>query len=76
MAERRGGRRYTEKQNQGWWKEEVAKAVGEKREAWKMIECIRDRGEQTPTGLRLLYGQKKKAAMRAVEHGRRTVPKA
>ena len=28
--------------NQGWWTEEVAKAVGEKREAWKMIECIKD----------------------------------
>ena len=37
--------------NQGWWTEEVAKAVGEKREAWKMIEGIRDRGEQPPTGL-------------------------
>ena len=23
--------------NQGWWMEEVAKAVGEKRKAWKMI---------------------------------------
>ena len=34
--------------NQGWWTEEVAKAVGEKREAWKMIECIKDRGEQPP----------------------------
>ena len=30
--------------NQGWWTEEVAKAVGEKREAWKMIEGIRDIG--------------------------------
>ena len=24
--------------NQGWWTEEVAKIVGEKREAWKKIE--------------------------------------
>ena len=32
--------------NQGWWTEDVPKAVGEKREAWKMIEGIRDRGEQ------------------------------
>ena len=38
--------------NQGWWTEEVAKAVGEKWEAWKMIEGIRDRGELPPTGLR------------------------
>ena len=30
--------------NQGWWTEEVARAVGEKREAWTMIECIKDRG--------------------------------
>ena len=56
--------------NQGWWTEEVAKAVGQKREAWKMIECIKDRGEQPPTSLKHLYGQKKKAAMRAVDkHG-------
>ena len=53
--------------NQGWWTEEVAKAVEEKREAWKMIECIKDRGEQPPNSLKHLYGQKKKAARRAVE---------
>ena len=45
---------------------EVVKAVGEKREAWKMIEGIRDRGEQPSIGLKRLYGQKKKAARRAV----------
>ena len=33
--------------NQGWWTEEVAKAVGEKRKAWKMREGIRDRGGAT-----------------------------
>ena len=27
--------------NQGWWTEEVAKAVGEKWKAWDMIECIK-----------------------------------
>ena len=53
--------------------EEVAKAVGEKREAWKMIESFRDRGEQTPNGLRHLYGQKKKAAWRAVDRARRSI---
>ena len=36
--------------NQGWWMEEVAKAVWKKREAWKMIESFSDRGEQPPTG--------------------------
>ena len=75
--------RYTEKRKQGWWTEEVAEAMGEKREAWKMIECIKDRGEQPPTSLKHLYGHKKKAARRAVdrarsteEYGGRTVPKA
>ena len=59
--------------DQGWWTEELAKGVGEKREAWKMIEGIRDRGEQPPTGLRHLYGQKKKAARRAVDRARRSI---
>ena len=53
--------------NQGWWTEEVAKAVGEKREAWKMIECSNDRGEQPPTSLKHVHGQKKKTARRAVD---------
>ena len=39
----------TRSRNQGWWTEEVAKAVGEKREAWKMIQGFRDRGEKPPT---------------------------
>ena len=51
----------------------MAKAVGENREAWKMIEGIRDRGEQPSTGLRHLYGQKKKAARRAVDGARRSM---
>ena len=67
-------RRYTStprSRNQGWWTEEVAKVVGEKREAWKMIEGIRDRGEQPFTGLK--HGQKKKAARRAVDRARRSM---
>ena len=36
--------------NQEWWTEETVKAVGEKREAMKLIECIRYRGEQPPSG--------------------------
>ena len=47
--------------------------MGEKREAWKMIEGFRDRGEQPPTGLRHLYGRKKKAARRAVDRPRRSM---
>ena len=46
-------------------------AVEEKREVWKKIEVIRDRGEQPPTGLNHLYGQKKKVARRAVDGARR-----
>ena len=38
-----------------------------------MIDGIRDRGEQPPTGLRHLYGRKKKAARREVDRARRTV---
>ena len=58
--------------NQGSWTEEVAAAVGgggvEKRETWKMMEGIRDRGEQPPTlGVMHLYGQKKNAVRRAVD---------
>ena len=59
--------------NQEWWAEEVAKAVGEKREAWKMIECIKDRGEQPPTSLKHMYGQKKKAVRWAVDRARRSM---
>ena len=47
--------------------------MGEKREAWKMIEGIRDRGEQPSTGLKHLYGQKKKAARRAADRARRSM---
>ena len=54
----------------------MATAVGEKRGAWKMIEGIRDKGEQPPTGLRHLYGQKKKAARRAVDRARRIMEEA
>ena len=47
--------------------------MGEKREAWKMIECMKDRGEQPPNSLKHLYGQKKKAARRAVDRARRSM---
>ena len=59
--------------NQGSWTDEVAKAVAEKREAWNMIEGIRYRGEVPTTGLRHLYGQKKKAARRAVDRARKSM---
>ena len=65
--------------NQGWGTEEVAKAVVEKREAWTMIEGIRDRGEQPSTSLSTyMYGQKKKegGGQSTEEYGGRNVPKA
>ena len=65
--------------NQGWGTEEVAKAVVEKREAWKMIEGIRDRGEQPSTSSlsTYMYGQKKEGGgQNTEEYGGRNVPKA
>ena len=56
----------------------MAKAV-EKREAWNMIEGIRDRGEQPSTSLSTyMYGQKKKdgGGQSTEEYGGRNVPKA
>ena len=38
-----------------------------------MIECMKDRGEQLPNSLKHLYGQKKKAARRAVDRARRSM---
>ena len=51
----------------------MAKAVGEKLEAWKTIEGFRDRRDQPPTCLRHLYRQKKKAARMAVDRARRSM---
>ena len=59
--------------NQGWWTEEVTKAARENREAWRTIEGIVDREEQTPTGLMHLNDQTKKAARRAVDRARRSM---
>ena len=73
-AERRGKGDTPRSRNQGWWTEEVAKAVGgEKREAWNMIEGFRYRGDQPPIGLRHPYGLKKKAARREVDRAQRSM---
>ena len=45
----------------------VAKAVVQKTVVWKRIEKIMERGRQPNAGLLNLYGQKKKAARRAVD---------
>ena len=68
--------------NQGWWTEEVSKAIGEKRETWRMIEGFRDRGEEPPTGLRHLSacaeeeGSQEGGGPSTDEFGGITVPKA
>ena len=59
------------RKKQTWWTEEVAKAIGEKREIWKMIEGTKENGKQPNTTLQQLYGQKKEAARRAVEKAKR-----
>ena len=41
--------------NQEWWSDEVARAVDEKREVWKKIETIKDRGEQPSVAMKHLY---------------------
>ena len=65
----KGGR----SKNQEWWTDEVAMAVDEKREVWKKIETIKDRGEQPSVAMKHLYGCKKKAARRAVEKARQNM---
>ena len=58
----------------------MAKAVGEKREAWTMIEGIRDRGATThrlkaPVWLEE-EGRQEGCGQSTEEYGGRTVPKA
>ena len=70
--------------NQGWWTEEVAKAVGEKREAWKMIEAFRrhyiQRGATTHRLKAPVWPEEKVSqkggGQSTDEYGGRTVPKA
>ena len=57
--------------SQGWWPCEVSEAVCEKKEAWKEIEKTKERGNQPDARMIHTYGQKKKAAKRAVDKARR-----
>ena len=50
---------------------ELMIAIGEKRDIWKMIEGIKENGEQPNTTLQQLFGQEKKAARRAVDEAKR-----
>ena len=67
MAEHPERGSSSRRKKQTWWTEEITKAIGEKSEIWKMIEVIKENGEQPNTTLHQLYGQKKKAARRAVD---------
>ena len=58
------------RKNQEWWTTEVASAIREKKEAWKVIEHIKVNGNQPDGGMLHLYGQKKKAAKKAVDKAR------
>ena len=73
MAERRGKEEHREAETKDGGRKRWRRQWGEKREAWKMLECIKYRGEHPPTSLRHLYGQKKKAARRAVDRERRSM---
>ena len=57
--------------NQGWWTSEVAEAVCEKKEAWKEIEKTKEKGNEPDARMIHTYGQKKRAAKRAVDKARR-----
>ena len=70
MAQRRGKEVHREAETKDGGRKRWQRQWGDKREAWNMIEGIRDRGEQPSTGLKQLYGQKKKAARRAVARAR------
>ena len=61
---------YTEKQKPRMVDGSGDKCSGETQEARKMIEGIINRGEQPPTDLKYLNGQKKKDARRAVDRAR------
>ena len=73
MAERRGQAVNREAETKDGGRKRWRRQLGRSRGVWKMIEGIRDRGEQPSTGLRHLYDQKKKAARRAVNRARRSM---
>ena len=47
------------RKNQEWWTTEVASAIGEKKEACKVIENMKVNRNQPDGGMLHLYGQKK-----------------
>ena len=63
--------RVSRSSNQGWWTNKVAEAICEKKEAWKELEKTKGRGNQLDARMIHTYGQKKKAAKKAVNKVRR-----
>ena len=72
MAERLGKEVHREAETKDGGRKRWRRQWGEAG-SMEMIEGIRDRGEQPSTGLKHLNGQKKKAAMRAVDRARRSM---
>ena len=58
------------RKNQEWWTTEVASAIRENKVVWKVIGNIKVNGNQPDGGMLHLYGQKKKAAKKAVDKAR------
>ena len=56
--------------NQEWWTTEVASAIRENSEAWKVIEKIKVNGNQPDGGMSHVHGQKKNAVTEAVDKAR------
>ena len=50
---------WKSKNKSGWWTTEVASAIREKKEAWKVIEKMKVNGNQPDGGMLHLYGQEK-----------------
>ena len=70
LCGRSTGRGGKERKNHELWTTEVASAILENNEAWKVIENMKVNGNQPDGGLLNLYGQKKKAAKIAVGKAR------
>ena len=69
LCGRSTGRGGKARKNHEWWTTEVASAILENNEAWKVIENMKVNGNQPDGGMLNLYGQKKKAAKITVACG-------
>ena len=69
VAERRGKEVHREAEPKDSGRKRWREGSGEKREAWKMIECIKYRGEQPPTSLTCMARTRRQPGGRWTEHG-------